>query len=167
MANLFGSEAGKWRAVRETVEGQQSPSSCVLIDGRIVFSARRIPKSAKPNLKFLSEILRSKEPLPPIARAWLADLFDPDSDSDYHVETLIRRPVGAKPAGLTHNWEAARYALELMRWGENRRELKARGETWETWKRAVFLTKTKFNITKSTVERAIKSYRDALRESSN
>lgn len=166
MADMFGSEAGKWRAVRDTVEGRQSPSSCVLIDGRIVFSARRIPKSAKPNLKFLSEILRSKEPLPPVAREWLASLFDPDSDSDYRVETLTRRPAGAKPAGRTHNWDAAIYALELMRWGENRRELKARGEKWETWKRAIFLTKTKFNLTKPAVERAIKSYRDALRESS-
>lgn len=162
---MFGSEAGKWRAIRETVEGRQSPSSCVLKDGRVIWSGRRIPKSAAPNLKFLSEILRSDEPLPPIAREWLASLFDPDSVSEYRVETLIRRPVGAKPAGLTHNWDAARYALELMRWPENRRDLKARGEEWETWKRAVFLTAAKFNLTKSAVERAIKSYRDALNES--
>lgn len=161
---MFGSEAGKWRAVRETVEGRQSSSSCVLKDGRVIWSGRRIPKSAKPNLKFLSEILRSDEPLPPVAREWLASLFDPDSDSEYRVETLIRRPVGAKPAGRSHNWDAATYALELMRWGEDRRALKARGEKWETWKRAIFLTATKFNLTKSAVERAIKSYRDALHE---
>jgi hypothetical protein len=94
LADLFASEARKWCAVRETVEGRQSPSSCALSDGRIVFSGRPIPKSAKPNLKLLSEILRSVEPLPPVAREWLASLFDPDSDSDYHVETLIRRPKG-------------------------------------------------------------------------
>lgn len=167
MADPLGTEGAKWQAVRETVEGLQSSRSCVLIDGQVVYSARPIPKSAKPNLKLLSEILRSNEPLPRIARAWLADLFDPDSDSDYYVETLVRRSVGAKPAGLTHNWEPAHYALELMRWGEDRRELKARGEKWETWKRAVFLTTQEFNITKSAVERAIKSYRDALRESTN
>jgi hypothetical protein len=164
LANMFASVSQKWAAIEKTAQGEQSPTSCVLSKRRVIFSARPIPKSAKPNLKFLSEVLRSKEPLPPIARAWLADLFDPDSVSDYHVETLVRRSVGAKAAGRTHNWDAASYALELMRWGENRRELKARGETWETWKRAVFLTKTEFNITRSAVERAIKSYRDALRE---
>ena len=164
MADLFANEDKKWESVAETVQGQQSPSSCVLSDGRIIFSARPVPKSAKPNLKLLSQILRSDEPLPPAARKWLADLFDPDSDSDYHVETLVRRPQGAKPAGLTHNWEPARFALDLMRWGEDRRELKARGETWEKWQQAVSHTAAKFNITKSTVERAIKSYREALRD---
>lgn len=167
MADIFGSEEGKWRAVCETVEGRQSPSSCVLIDGKISFSAKSVPKNAKPNLKFLSEILRSNEPLPPVAREWLASLFDPESASDYRVETLVRRPVGAKPAGRTHNWDAAKYALGLMRWGEDRREIKERGEKWETWKQAIFLTKTKFNLTKPAVERAIKSYRDALRESAD
>lgn len=162
---MFGSEAGKWRAVREKVEGRQSSSSCVVKDGRIIWSAKRVPKSAKPDLKFLSEVLRSEEPFPPIAREWLAGLFDPDSNSEYRVETLIRRPVGAKPAGRSHNWDAAIYALELMRWGEERRDLRARGEKWETWKRATFLTASKFNLTKSAVERAIKSYRDALHAS--
>jgi len=164
LADIFEAEAVKWRAIAETVQGDQSPSSCAMRGGRIIFSARPIPKSAKPNLKLLSEILRSEEPLPKVARDWLADLFDPDSGSDYYIDTLIRRPHGAKPAGHTHNWEPARYALELMRWGEDRRQLKARGETWETWKRAVFLAATKFNITKSTVERAIKSYRAALHQ---
>jgi hypothetical protein len=161
---MFANEDKKWEAVAETVQGQQSPISCEVFEGRIVFSARPVPKSAKPNLKLLSQILRSSEPFPSVARKWLADLFDPDSDSDYHVETLVRRPQGAKPAGPTHNWEAARYALDLMRWDEDRRELKARGETWEKWKQAVSLTAAKLNITKSTVERAIKSYRDALRD---
>lgn len=164
MAELFASDVRKWAAVAQTVQGQQSPSSCVLSGGRIVFSARPVPKSAKPNLKLLCQILRSEEPLPPVAREWLADLFDADSDSEYHVEALIRRPVGAKPAGLTHNWDAARFALELMRWGEDRRELRAGGVRWETWAQAVRLAATKFNITKSAVERAIKSYRDSVRE---
>ena len=163
---MLVSVTAKWAAIAKTVQGQQSATSCVLSRGRVFFSARPIPKSAKPNLKFLAEILRSKEPLPPIARAWMADLFDPDSDSEYYVESLIRRSVGAKPAGRTHNWDAAEYALDLMRWGENRGDLKARGETWETWKRSVFLTQKKFNITKSAVESAIKSYRDSLRNSS-
>jgi hypothetical protein len=103
--------------------------------------------------------------LPVVACEWLASLFDPDSDSEYRVETLIRRPPGAKPAGLTHNWDAAIYALELMRSGEDRRELKARGEKWEKWERAVSLTQTKFKLSASAVERAIKSYRDGLRDS--
>jgi len=167
LADLFVNESKKWKAVAETVQGQQSSSSCALSDGRIVFSARPVSKSAKPNLKLLSQILRSDEPLPPVARKWLADLFDPDSDSDYHVETLVRRSQGAKPAGPTHNWEAARHAHDLMRWGEDKRELKAQGETWEKWNRAVFLTATEFNTTKSTVERAIKSYREALRKSTD
>lgn len=167
LADLFVNDGKKWKAVAETVQGQQSPSSCALSEGRIIFSARPVPKSAKPNLKLLSQILRSSEPLPPVAREWLADLFDPDSDSDYRVETLVRRPQGAKPIGPTHNWEAARYALDLMRSGEDRRELRARGETWEKWKQAVSLTANKFNLTKSTVERAIKSWREALQNAAD
>lgn len=161
---MFASDTTKWLAVRNTVEGRQSPLSCVLIDGKIVFSGIPVPKNAEPNLKFLSDILRSDEPLPLEAREWLANLFDPNSNSEYRVETLIRRPIGAPPAGRTNNWDAAIYALELMRWGEDRRELKARGEEWEKWERAVFLTQTKFNLSGSAVERAIKSYRDGLRE---
>ncbi len=161
MADMLGSEARKWRAVAEAVQGDQSPSSCVIQDGRIVFSARPIPKSAKPNLKLLSEILRSNEPLPRVAREWLADLFDPDAVSDYQVKTLARRRSGAKPVGLSNNWDAAKYALLRMDCGDQADDPQASDGRGDTWEVAVESAAKKFRISETAVEDAVKSYREA------
>ncbi|WP_150293096.1 hypothetical protein [Sphingobium estronivorans] len=161
MADPLGNEAWKWRAVRETVEGQQSPSSCALTDGRVIFSARPIPKGAQPNLKFLSQILRSDEPLPPVAREWLADLFDPDAESDYQIKTLARRRRGAKQVGISNNWDAARYALERMDCGDQADDPQARDDRADTWEVAIMVAAEKFRISESAVEAAVKSYREA------
>jgi len=152
----------KWDLVRATVQGDQSPASCSILDGRIVFSAEPIAKGAKPNLILLSQILRSGEPLPAIAREWLADLFDPAAKSEYQIKTIGRRKRGAKPVGLTNNWDAAQHALELMRWGETDADLSARGERREKWAIAVQSSADEFGITETAVEDAIKSYRDAV-----
>lgn len=160
MADVLVSDASKWDAVRKTVEGQQSLSSCAVVDGRVCFSGRAIPKGAKQNLKLLSQILRSDEPLPPVAREWLADLFDRDSGSDFYIKALTGRR-GPKRVDISNNWRAGQYALLRMECGDQADDPEAsdtRGDKWET---AMELAAHKFGISKSAVEAAVKSYRDA------
>lgn len=161
MVDVFGSGFAKWRAVAATVQGDQSPSSCVMLDGRIVFSARPITKDAKPNLKLLSDILRSDEPLPKVAREWLANLFDPDAVSDYQVKKIARRRRGAKPAGLSNNWDAAQYALMRMDCGDQADDPKASDGRGDSWEVAVELAAKRFCISETAVQDAVKSYREA------
>jgi len=161
LADIFASEAAKWLAVRETVEGQQSPSSCSLLEGRIVFSAKNIPKGAKPDLTLLSHILRSNEPLPPFAREWLADLFDPDAASEFQVKNLARRRRGAKPVGMSNNWDAAQYALQRMEVGDLADDPNAQDVRADKWEAAIAKAAMNFRISKSAVEAAVKSYREA------
>lgn len=158
---MFGSDITKWHAVAATVQGDQSPSSCVILHGRIVWSARPITKDAKPNLKLLSEILRSDEPLPKVAREWLADLFDPDSVSAYQVKKLSRRRRGAKPAGLSNNWDAAEYAVMRMDCGDQADDPNASDGRGDSWEVAVELAAKRFCISETAVEDAVKSYREA------
>lgn len=161
MADMLESEFAKWRAVAATVQGDQSSSSCVMLDGRIVWSARPIPKDAKPNLKLLSEILRSDEPLPRVGREWLANLFDPDAVSDYQIKKINRRRRGGKPAGPSNNWDAAEYALMRMDCGDQADDPKASDGRGDSWEVAVELAAARFCISETAVEDAVKSYREA------
>jgi hypothetical protein len=104
-------------------------------------------------LKLLSDFLKGNEPIPDEVRHWLADLFDPDADNAYKLKMLQRNP-GAKRAGLSNNWDAAKHADRLMEYGDHK---------WET---AVQGAAEKFGISASAVEIAIKSYRLAHNEHS-
>lgn len=161
MADPIASDRRKWGLVQQTVQGDQSNASCIFDSGRIVFSAAPIGKGAKPNLKLLSQILRSDEPLPRIAREWLADLFDPDASSDHQIKRLERRRKGAPPAGDTNNWPAAQYALLRMDCGDQADDPRARNGKGDKWEVAVEVAAKRFRISESAVEAAMKSFRAA------
>jgi hypothetical protein len=114
MVETLQSDEAKWNLVIEAVYGAEAPASCSIVEGKITFSASPRPYSAKPNMRFLSEVLRSDEPIPAIAREWLANLFDPDGVSDY----FRRRDGKKKPVDISHNWAAGRYAAMRMLFGD-------------------------------------------------
>ena len=158
MAELLITEALKWEFVRDAVEGRQSTASCSVSNDRIVFDAAPVAKRAKPNLKLLSQILRSEEPLPVIAREWLADLFDPDAGSEFRVTALSRRARGPGRTSHCHNWDAAAYAERRMAEGARADdpEASARPDKYEG---AVEAGAQKYKISPSAVKAAIKARR--------
>lgn len=161
LAELFVTDDRKWEFVRDTVEGRQSPASCSVQDGKIVFNAAPVGKRAEPNLKLLSQILRSDEPLPAVARKWLADLFDPDADSEFRVKELSRRARGPGRTSVCHNWDAAAYAEARMELGDRADDPQARDPRPDKYADAVNAAARKFNIQPSAVKAAIKARRSA------
>ena len=158
MMRILGSEKNKWQAIIDRVQGDEAPASCSLSHGKIVFYAPPIPYGADPDLKFLADVLRSDEPLPPVARAWLADIFDPDVKSQFNVKS--GKP-GRRKAGATHNWDAAAYADLLMDCGVQADDPKAPLGRPYKWEQAMEMAAAKFNTNISDVEAALKSYRAA------
>jgi hypothetical protein len=158
LAELFITEARKWEFVRDAVEGRQSIASCSVSNDGIVFDANPVAKRATPNLKLLSQILRSDEPLPAIAREWLADLFDPDAGSEFRVKALSRRARGPGRTSHCHNWDAAAYTERRMAEGARADdpEASARPDKYED---AVQAAAKKFRIAPSAVKAAIKARR--------
>jgi len=152
----FISEAQKWELVRDTVEGRQSTASCSVSNGRIVFDATPVAKRADQNLKLLSQVLRSDEQLPAIAREWLADLFDPDASSEFRVKELARRARGPGRSGLCHNWDAAAYAERRMEEGERADDPQARDARPDKYAEAVIAAADKYGIAPSAVKKALK-----------
>jgi hypothetical protein len=163
MADPLFSDKTKWSLVRDTVEGRQSTASCSVTDGRICFHAAPIAKRAEPNLRLLSAILRSDEPLPPIAREWLADLFDPRADSEFRVKELVRRSRGPGRVSDCHNWDAADYAELRMELGDRADDPQARDPRPDKYVDAVNAAAQKFRIKPSAVKAAIRSQRAAQR----
>ncbi|WP_443971302.1 hypothetical protein [Sphingobium sp. CR28] len=161
MAELFVTDDRKWEFVRDTVEGRQSPASCSVQDGKIGFHAASVGKRAEPNLKLLSQILRSDEPLPAVAREWLADLFDPDAESEFRVKELSRRARGPGKTGVCHNWDAAAYAEARMELGDRADDPQARDPRPDKYADAVNTAARKFSIQPSAVKAAIKTRRSA------
>lgn len=161
MAELFVTDDRKWEFVRDTVEGRQSTASCSVKNGRIVFYAAPVGKRAEPNLRLLSQILRSDEPLPSVAREWLANLFDPDADSEFRVKELSRRARGPGRTGLCHNWDAAAYAELRMEQGERADDPQASDARPDKYVDAVDAAAEKYRIAPSAVKAAIKARRSA------
>lgn len=160
MAELFITEALKWEFVRDAVEGRQSTASCSVRNDRLVFDAVPVAKRAKPNLKLLSQILRSDEPLPMIAREWLADLFDPDSGSEFRVKEISRRARGPGRTSHCHDWDAAAYAERRMEEGA-RADDPAASARPDKYVDAVDAAAKKFRIAPSAVKAALKARRSA------
>lgn len=163
MAATFVSDETKWAFVVDTVEGRQSTASCSVAGGRICLHPAPVAKRAKPNLRLLSAILRSDEPLPPVAREWLANLFDPDADSDFEVKGLVRRSRGPGRVGHCHNWDAAAYAEARIELGDRADDPNARDPRPDKYADAVDAAAKRFGITPSAVKAAIKSRRAAQR----
>lgn len=161
MAKLFATVARKWEFVRDVVEGRQSTASCSVKDGKIVFCATPVKKRAEPNLKLLSEIIRSNEPLPAGARQWIADLLDPDADSEFCVKRLLRRARGPGRTGNCHNWDAAEYAELRIKLGERADNPLAKDARPDKSGEAVKTAAEKFGISESAVKAALKKRRAA------
>lgn len=117
----------------------------------------------RKNLKLLSQILRSHEPLPPIAREWLADLFDPDADSEFRITALSRRSRGPGRTGHCHNWDAAQYAEQRMEMGARADNPNASDARPDKFSDAVDAAAEKYRISPSAVKTAIKARREAQR----
>jgi hypothetical protein len=158
LAKLLTTEARKWEFVRDAVEGRQSTASCSVREGRIVFDATPVAKRAKSNLKLLSQILRSDESLPAIAREWLADLFDPDAASEFRVKALSRRARGPGLTGHCHDWDAAAYAERRMQEGA-RADNPAASARPDKYADAVEEAAKKFRIAPSAVRLAMRKRR--------
>ncbi len=158
MAELLITEALKREFVRDVVEGRQSTASCSVGNQRIMFDAAPVAKRAKPDLKLLSRILRSEEPLPVIAREWLADLFDPDANSEFRVRTLSRRARGPGRTSHCHDWDAAAYAERRIAEGARADDSTASARP-DKFVDAVEAAAKKFEIAPSAVKAAIKARR--------
>ena len=161
MPELFVTIDRKWELVRDTVEGRQSTASCSVLNGKISFHAAPVAKRADQNLKLLSEILRSDEPLPAVARKWLADLFDPAAKSEFRIKELSRRARGPGRVGDCHNWDAAAYAELRMEVGDRADDPAALDGRPDKYEQAVDAAALKFEIAPSAVKAAIKARRAA------
>ncbi len=137
-----------WDLFKNTVEGRAYPASCAWENGSPVFCAYPIKKGSEPNLLLLSEMLRSQIPIPNEIRNWLADMLDPNADSDFQFKKLSKRRRGAKVAGPTANWEAAEFVLRRM-------------ENNDTRQQAIGKALGKFGIQRSALEEALKSLKEA------
>ncbi len=155
----FG-EKLKWAVLRDTVEGNQTSACCVFDGAKLQWFPEPIRRGAQPNLRLLAAYLRSDEPLPSTVRYWLADLMDPEGDSEMQFKQLNRRKKGAKPTGISNNWDAAIYALRRMEEGDGANNAINESKP-DKWEMAVRIAGEKFRISESSVEAAIKSYRDA------
>ena len=161
MAEIVQSDRAKWELVIEAVYGAEAIASCNVLGGQIVWSAESRPYSAKPNLCFLSEVLRSDEPIPPVARKWIANLFDPDGDSEYYVKELKRRDGKKKPVGISHNWDAGRYAAMLMLFGDRYNDPKARDSKGDDKTNAIRYAADRFGISDTAAATALESWLNA------
>ena len=144
--NMAGIEL--WDLFKITVEGRVSPASCAWENGPTVFCAYPIKKGSAPNLVLLAEMLRSEIPIPNEIRKWLADMLDPNADSDFQFKKLSKRGRGPKVVGPAVNWAAAQSVLDLIEAGLPR-------------KKAIHDTCGKFSIGKSAIEEALSSYKEA------
>jgi hypothetical protein len=158
LSKLLTTDAQKWDLVRDAVEGRQSTASCSVRNGRVVFDAAPVAKRAAPDLKLLSQILRSNEPLPSIAREWLADLFDPDGNSERRVKALSYRARGPARMGHCHDWDAAAYAERRMEEGARADDPQASPRP-DKYDDAVEAAATKYRIAPSAVKAALKTRR--------
>lgn len=158
MAELFITEAQKWEFVRDAVEGRQSTASCSVRNSGIVFDRAPVAKRTTPNLKLLSQILRSEEPLPEIAREWLADLFDPDGVSEFRVKALSRRARGPGRTSHCHDWDAAAYAERRIEEGARADDPGASSRP-DKYEDAVEAAAAKYKIAPSAVKAAIRARR--------
>jgi hypothetical protein len=132
------------------------------MNGKIVWCGVPIAKRAEPNLKLLSQIIRSEEPLPPVAREWLADLFDPAADSEFQVKTLARRARGPGRTTILNNWDAAEYAESRIESGEGADDPQAHDQRPDKYAEAVKVAAEKFGISESAVKSALRMRRLAL-----
>lgn len=163
MAQILQSDKAKWDLVIEAVYGVEAPASCKIVDGRITFSAKPRPYAPGTNLSFLSEVLRSEEPIPPIARDWLANLFDPNGKSEYYVKEIKRRDGKKKPVGISHNWDAGRYAAMRMLFGDRYDDPNARDSKGDDKTRAIQYAADMFGISDTAAATALESWLNAER----
>lgn len=161
MAEILQSDKAKWDLVIEAVYGAEAPASCSILNGKITFSAAPRPYSAKPDLSFLSKVLRSDESIPPIARNWLANLFDPSGDTEYYVKQITRRDGKKKPVGISHNWDAGRYAAMLVLFGDRYDNPNAPDARGDNRTRAIECAAEKFGISETAAATALKSWFNA------
>lgn len=157
MAEIL-SESKKWELTERTIHGEQSPASVTVAEGKICFSAEPIPKGAKPNLALLAEILRSEEPLPRVAREWLANLFEPQTDTKFYVKELHQNRRGQKAAADCNHWDAAQYALLREECGDRADDPNAPDGRPDKRTEAARIAGERFGISPSAVRAAIKSY---------
>lgn len=157
MVAILPSDKAKWDMVVDAVYAAEAPASCKIVKGRITFSAEPRPYAPGTNPSFLSEVLRSDEPVPPIARAWLANLFDPNGDSEYFVRELRRRDGKKKPVGISHNWDAGQYAAMRMLFGDRHDDENARDSKGDDKTRAIQYAAEKFGISETAAATALKN----------
>lgn len=77
-----------------TVQGDNSPESCVVVNGVLERSPKAIARATKPNLAILEQLLRSTRPLPEQIETWMIELFNQQSNSTYRVKEILRRKAG-------------------------------------------------------------------------
>ena len=140
-----------WHLFMATVEGRESRASSAWTDTGPSFVPSPIPRGTSPDLKLLAEMLRSKKPLPPNVRAWLADLVDPEAGSEFQFKSLSRRGRGPGRVSVASNWDAAEAVISLMQEGSPR-------------KRAIGEVMDRTGLRKSTLEAAMRSRREAQEE---
>lgn len=152
-----------WSIFKHQVEGRPGPMSCVFRDGELQYCSDDIPKGAKPDLKLLADVLRSKIQLPDYIRQWLADLFDPEAGSRFQFRKLEKRKGGAGPAP-TIDFEVVNFIHEEIsrrlsgrKPGSERRNVAAR-------KNAIADAVIRFGISIATIEKCLAVYEAALQE---
>jgi hypothetical protein len=151
----FPTDAMKWNLVAEAVFGIELQASCNFTNGDVVFSRLSRPATAKQDLQLLARILRSDMPLPPVAREWLADLFDPNGQTDFWVEALSPRNKHQQRTAIAHDWDAADNAESRMERG------KEPGSRRVKWSTATEDAATECGVSRARVERAIRRKRAA------
>jgi hypothetical protein len=140
-----------WSTFKRAVEGQVTPSSCVIKGGLPVFNSDPdVQKPPKSNLLVLAQVLRGNQPIPQDIRNWLADMMDPEAESSFKFQ-LKKNGRGPKRSVINRNWDAAIYVSECIRNGVTRKQALGNAET-------------KFGLKRSSIEAAIVNYEAAIEE---
>jgi hypothetical protein len=77
--------------LKRSVEGQQSPMAYVLNKGQPAMSAKGIDLNAPVNRQLLIDFLRSDRPIGDDVRNWLADMLDPNKQTNANLALSRRR----------------------------------------------------------------------------
>ena len=162
MAAILQSEGQKWNLLLTTVLGIESPCRCQFVNGELIFSGQPICKGSPQDLSIFSEIIRSDLHLTTYFREKIADLFDPNAESDFKIEKLSRRDGKNPLDSISHDWDAAAYAEARMERGDQADDPSARDSRGDTRDMAVRAAARKYGIATGRVEAAIKSLREAI-----
>ena len=103
-------------AFQHTVEGRPSHVR-LLIENNIPILdyGNPIVKNSGANPELILQVLRCDIPLPKTFRNWIADLLDPNADSNFCYKNFSRRHAGQHPKWKLWDIEAALFVEERIK----------------------------------------------------